>query len=264
MVATTGSTAVCAGSSITLTNSSTIPSGGTGVWSTGYTSQASIGATTGIVSALNAGNIVIKYTVTSAVGCSNYINYNLQINSIPAVPSITYAPGTINPQAGAPTGSFCANRTFTIVGTPSGGVWSKTGPITVTTPGGVVTTGSVAGSGSIKYTYTDANGCVNSRTMVGNVYVCAARGVVNSNEPLGISNDFTMYPNPAKSEVKINVETLVGISNITVTDLYGKVVKSQTLSMGTNTINISKLSAGMYFVSVITSEGKTTKKLMVE
>jgi hypothetical protein len=34
--------------------------------------------------------------------------------------------------------------------------------------------------------------------------------------------------------------------------------------MGTNTINISSLSKGMYLVSVISSEGKTTKKLVVE
>jgi len=263
MVATTGSAAVCAGSSITLTNSSTVPSGGTGIWTTGNTSQVAVGATTGIVAAANAGNVVIKYTVTSAVGCSNYANYNVTINAIPNVPSITYAPGTVNPQAGAPTGSFCANRTFTIVGTPSGGVWSKTGPITVTTPGGVVTTGTAAGLGSIIYTYTNANGCVNSSTMVGNVYVCAARGAM-SNEQVAMSNDFTMYPNPAKGFVNLNVENLVGAGNIVVTDLYGKTVKTQTLSMGTNTINISKLSAGMYFVSTITNEGKTTKKLIVE
>jgi hypothetical protein len=79
MVATTGPTAVCAGSTITLTNSSIIPSGGTGVWTTGYTSQVSVGATTGIVSALNAGNVVIKYTVTSAVGCTNFTNYNASL-----------------------------------------------------------------------------------------------------------------------------------------------------------------------------------------
>ena len=265
MVATTGPTAVCAGSTITLTNSTSIPSGGTGVWTTGYTSQVSVGATTGIVSALNAGNVVIKYTVTSAVGCTNFTNYNVTINAIPGVPSITYAPGTVgNPQAGAPTGSFCANRTFTVVGTPSGGVWSKTGPITVTTPAGLVTTGSVAGSGSIKYTYTDANGCSNSRTMVGSVYVCAARGIANTNDPLTISNDFTMYPNPAKGFINLNVETLIGAGSIVVTDLYGKAVKTQSLSMGTNNININKLAAGMYFVSVITTEGKTTKKLVVE
>jgi hypothetical protein len=264
MVATTGSAAVCAGSSITLTNSSTVPSGGTGVWTTGNTSQASVGASNGIVAALNAGNVVIKYTVTSAAGCSNYTNYNVMINAIPSVPSITYALGTVDPQAGAPTGSFCANRTFTLVGTPSGGVWSKTGPITVTTPAGVVTTGSAAGSGSINYTYTDANRCSNSRTMVGNVYVCAARGITNTNDPLKMSSDFTMYPNPAKSQVNINIENLVGTSNMIVTDLYGKVVKSQTLSMGNNEIDVSRLSGGMYFVSVITSEGKTTKKLIIK
>ena len=265
MVATTGPTAVCAGSSITLVNSSTIPSGGTGVWSSGALTNVIVGASTGVITGTNAtSSVVVKYTVTSAVGCTNYTNYNVTINAIPSVPSITYAPGTVNPQAGAPTGSFCANRTFTVVGIPSGGVWSKTGPITVTTPAGVVTTGSAAGSGSIKYTYTDANGCVNSRTMVGNVYVCAARGIANTSEPLAISNDFTMYPNPARSQVSINVETLVGTGNIIVTDLYGKVVKSQTLSMGTNTLNISKLSAGMYLVSIITNEGKQTKKLIIE
>ncbi len=263
MVATTGPTAVCAGSSITLVNNSTIPSGGTGVWITGQTSNASVGALTGVVAAANAGNIIVKYTVTSAVGCTNYTNYNVTINAIPGVPSITYAPGTVNPQAGAPTGSFCANKTFTVVGTPSGGVWSKTGVINVTTPAGVVSTGSVAGAGTLKYSYTDGNGCANSRTMSGNVYICAARGIT-INEKLETTNEFSMYPNPAKSQVSINVETLVGTSNIVVTDLYGKVVKSQTLSMGTNTINISKLTAGMYFVSIITSEGKQTKKLIIE
>ena len=34
--------------------------------------------------------------------------------------------------------------------------------------------------------------------------------------------------------------------------------------MGTNTVDIAKLSKGMYFVSLITSEGKSTKKLVVE
>jgi len=34
--------------------------------------------------------------------------------------------------------------------------------------------------------------------------------------------------------------------------------------MGTNTVDIAKLAKGMYFVSVITSKGKTTKKLIVE
>ena len=60
------------------------------------------------------------------------------------------------------------------------------------------------------------------------------------------------------------METLVGFGKIVVTDLYGKTIKTQPLSMGNNTIDIASLSKGTYFVSTITSEGKTTKKLIVE
>jgi len=57
---------------------------------------------------------------------------------------------------------------------------------------------------------------------------------------------------------------LVGEGQIIVTDLYGKTVKSQPLSMGNNTVDIANLSKGFYLISTITSEGKTTKKLVVE
>jgi hypothetical protein len=73
-----------------------------------------------------------------------------------------------------------------------------------------------------------------------------------------------MYPNPAKSVVSLLVDKLIGTGSIVVTDLYGKTVKTQILSMGTNTIDIANLGKGMYFVSTITSEGKNTKKLIVE
>ncbi|MFY7965784.1 MAG: T9SS type A sorting domain-containing protein, partial [Chitinophagaceae bacterium] len=98
----------------------------------------------------------------------------------------------------------------------------------------------------------------------GNGFSCAARGVNTVNSQLSTVDGFTMYPNPAKGPININVETLVGKGSIVVTDLYGKTVKAQALSMGTNTVNTSNLSKGMYFVSMITSEGKTTKKLVVE
>ena len=120
------------------------------------------------------------------------------------------------------------------------------------------------GVGSIKYTYTSAAGCSNSRTMSGNGFTCAARGVNTVDGQLSTVNGFTMYPNPAKGYINLNVETLVGAGGIVVTDLYGKTVKTQALSMGSNTVNVSNLSKGMYFVSTITNEGKTTKKLVVE
>jgi hypothetical protein len=100
--------------------------------------------------------------------------------------------------------------------------------------------------------------------MTGTGYTCAARGASARGEGLVVSGDFTMYPNPAKGLINLNVESLVGAGSIVVTDLYGKTVKTQALSMGTNTVDIANLSKGMYFVSTITNEGKTTKKLIVE
>ena len=78
------------------------------------------------------------------------------------------------------------------------------------------------------------------------------------------TNDFTLYPNPATTFISLKVETLVGTGNIIITDLYGKTVKQQPLSMGNNSLNIANLSKGFYLISTITSEGKTTKKLVVE
>ena len=81
---------------------------------------------------------------------------------------------------------------------------------------------------------------------------------------LQTTNEFTVYPNPAKTFISLNIETLVGAGQIVVTNLYGKQVKTQSLSMGTNTIDVANFSKGMYFISVITSDSKTTKKLIVE
>jgi hypothetical protein len=73
-----------------------------------------------------------------------------------------------------------------------------------------------------------------------------------------------MYPNPAKSFISLNVKALIGAGSIVVTDLYGKQVRTQALSMGNNTMDVSSFAKGIYFVSTITSEGKTTQKLVVE
>lgn len=254
----TGVNSICVGATTTLTN--TTPGG---MWSS-LNNRGTI-TSNGVYTGVNAGtNGSVRYTVINAASCSASVTYPITVNAIPNVPSIRYAPGTPNPQLGAPTGSFCANRTFTVVGSPSGGAWSSTGVLNVTTPAGVVTTGLIVGAGTLKYTITSAAGCVNSRTLSGNVFNCAARGVSLSNEPLLNSNDFTMFPNPAKSRISINIETLIGKGNINITDLYGKTVKSQVLSIGTNAIDISNLSKGFYLVSVLTKEGTQSKKLIVE
>jgi hypothetical protein len=253
--AITGASSVCVGASIQLSNSL---SGG--VWSS-IAGRATVNAS-GVAIGTSQGTAMIAYKYTAG-GCNLTATTSFAVNSLPNVPSIGYAVGTVNPQRGA-GGAFCTNKTFTVVGTPSGGVWSSTGIITVGASAGVLNTGSSVGAASLTYTVT-TNGCSNSRTITGNVVTCAARGMNGiENGKLKMENDFNLYPNPAKSFIRLNVETLMGAGTIVVTDLYGKQIKTQSLSMGTNTIDVSSFARGIYFISTITSEGKTTKKLIVE
>ena len=255
----TGTLNVCKGLTTALATTST-----GGVWGS-LNTFANI-SSGGVVTGLSAGAASIRYTVTNASGCSAYAAATVTVNAIPNLPSIAYAVGTVNPQYG-PGGTFCAGKTFTVVGSPSGGSWSSSNNavITVTGGGGVVNT-IAPGSAILTYTYTNGSGCSNSRSISGTVATCASRGINGQSSMANdlLTTDFTIYPNPATTSVSLQMETLVGFGQIVITDLYGKQVKTQPLSMGNNAINIASLAKGMYFISTITNEGKTTKKLIVE
>ena len=260
-----GTNSVCPGSTTTL--SSTV-AGGT--WSSPSSSIASVNPSTGVVTGNSVGTAAIVYKISSGA-CNSAASYNVTVNAKPNVPTIQYAVGTSNPQTGT-GGAFCVGKSFTLVGGPatsaSGtGVWSSSNNsvMTVNASTGLVNIVAV-GSASLTYTYTSTAGCGNSRSISGTaVTTCFARGMnTTSNEQLVSNNEFTMYPNPAKSFVGLQVGKLVGAGSIVITDLYGKQVKTQVLSMGNNTLDIANLSKGFYLVSIITSEGKNTKKLIVE
>ena len=248
-----GATSVCVGSTIQETAT---PLGG--VWSS-TAGRATINAS-GVVTGTSAGTANIRYTVVYANGCSQYANKPITVNTIPAVPSLAYAPGYSNPTT---PGGFCTNRIFGVVGSPIGGTWSSTGIISIS-PVGVVSTGPVAGVSSFTYTYTNAAGCSSSRTIARNIILCTPRGIANNGQ-LTINNlQFTMYPNPTKSVVNFNVEKLVGSGQIIVTNILGKQIKTLSLSMGANTVDVSSFAKGMYLVTIVTNEGRQTEKLVVE
>ncbi|MFY7965085.1 MAG: T9SS type A sorting domain-containing protein [Chitinophagaceae bacterium] len=260
----TGANSICVGSTTLLSNTTTIPSGGMAFWKSGNNRTSN---TNNVYTARNAGVGEAIYIITNASGCSASSTYFITVNAIPNVPLIAYTTGTpltgsASPFYGAPSGGFCVGKSFTVVGTPNipQGVWTATGAVSITNTGLVNI--NATGLGSIKYTYTSAEGCVNSRTLSGNGFVCAARlSTVDSRQ----SNvEFGLYPNPTHTQFTIYQSQLLGAGSVVITDLYGKQVKTQPLSMGKNSINISSLHKGMYFVSTITAEGKTTKKLVLE
>jgi hypothetical protein len=254
----TGPNNVCIGSTIQLSDSFI---GGT--W-TSIVGRATV-SNTGLVTGISADVATIKYSFVNELGCNATSTYFVSVNPIPNVPTIQYAPGTVDPQSGAPRGSFCANRTFTVVGIPSGGLWSTTGNVSVGSTTGIVTIGSTVGPGTITYRYTTPFGCSNSRTMVGSVFICASGRGVNTVDSQPLTVDcFTIYPNPAKNAVSIQVDKSITDGQIIVTDLYGKTLKSQSLSIGKNSIDVSSFSKGLYFVNIITNQNRQTQKLIIE
>ncbi|CAM3578710.1 T9SS type A sorting domain-containing protein [Flavobacterium chungbukense] len=73
----------------------------------------------------------------------------------------------------------------------------------------------------------------------------------------------TLYPNPTKGEVNINN---VSLEKATVYNSLGQLVKTFVLNNGetSNTINLSGLPRGVYFVYLISGDAASAKKIIVE
>lgn len=247
--AISGATTLCVGSSTTFSTSSM-----GGVWST--TGRASV-TSAGVATGTSAGTTSVKYTITNASGCSASATYPFTVYAQPSVPSIAFASGTTGVTG---TGGYCKGKTFTLVGSPTGGNWSSSGVISVN-PVGVVNTGAIVGVGSVTYTVTNVNGCTNSRTISANIVNCGSKGVLANTSK---TESLTVFPNPAKTICNVKVDGFVGNGTVVVTNLYGKQIKQFPLSIGSNIIDLNSIAKGVYFVSVITEQGKQTQKLIVE
>jgi uncharacterized protein YjdB len=135
-----GDTVICVGGVDTF---SSVPAGGT--WSVSVPFFATIGTTSGVFSAWNAGTTRVTYT--TAAGCKTS-----------RVITVNQAPGTI-------TGSYtvCEGSTSMLSNSVPFGVWSSSNP----SVGIINTSGVVAGvaPGTSSVTYTLPNGCLKSVTV---------------------------------------------------------------------------------------------------
>ncbi|HPF11555.1 MAG TPA: T9SS type A sorting domain-containing protein [Flavobacteriaceae bacterium] len=74
------------------------------------------------------------------------------------------------------------------------------------------------------------------------------------------SNQFSIYPNPARDYVNIT-SVNSGEKQVQIFDVLGKQVMNQTV---TNGLNISKLNSGIYLVKISQGNTSETKKLVVK
>jgi len=78
------------------------------------------------------------------------------------------------------------------------------------------------------------------------------------------ASSIQVYPNPAKDEITISYNGYAMISEVTITTTEGNVVRTLKLNGPSTTINISDLSAGVYFIQFNTESGNKFTKLVVQ
>lgn len=177
----------------------------------------------------------------AAVGTDNGTNL-----TVAPPPTITVTPLPAN-------GVICSGNSATITANGANAyTWSPAGSLNSAT--GPNVTASPASTQVYTVTGIDANGCSNSITVTITVESCAGL----EEESFG---DFELYPNPANQQLTVNFGELKNIETIAVLDLSGsKVLSNKTVS---NTIDISSLQSGKYFL-VIDHEAGTSVKAFVK
>ena len=106
-------------------------------------------------------------------------------------------------------------------------------------------------------TGTDINGCTNTSSITQSVSACT--GI---NQISGTVNEITIFPNPAKDQITVSSPT--PIKTIKIFSVEGKLIlqKNNLDNSTSQTINISELRSGIYFMSCITEMGEMPFKII--
>jgi len=120
--------------------------------------------------------------------------------------------------------------------------------------GSTAQTYTVITTGNYCVTVTGSNSCTNSDC----VYVVVSVGV-DEIKPLINS----IYPNPAKD--KINIELLANVKEVkyVLTNSTGNILRSSSFRNKT-TLDLSAFSKGVYFLKIIAEDGVETKKIIID
>lgn len=220
-----GSNTVCAGSNITLSN--TTPGG---VWSSDNTAIGNINST-GVVTGVATGTATISYTVTNTCG-STAQTQSITVNDKPTVTSIT---GNSN---------VCVGSTVTLGNTTAGGVWasSNTGIATIDNNG--IVTAIATGNTTISYTVTNTCGStsatttitVNDKPIVANI---TGNNTVCTGNTTSLSNTTTggIWTTADNNIATVNNGTVTGIAtgttiiSYTVTNTCGSTTVTQNITV---------------------------------
>ncbi|MFV8377101.1 T9SS type A sorting domain-containing protein [Flavobacterium sp. LB1P71] len=242
-----GTASLCKGATANYTNNGTTG----GSWSSTNTSVATVNASTGLVTAVNAGNALIRYTVTT--GCGSPVTSSsgtLTVNALPTA-SISYN--------GSP---FCKSGSVNVIrmGQVGGTYSSSAGLIINSLTGSINLEASSTGTYSVTYSFSNGtcsgittttlkiNKCNNNSRIVDDV------NAITQNSSLEVTVgkfDVIAYPNPSSYQFTLMVE---GGSDekveVLIYDSLGKMVKHIDTSNGKQIKFGDELPSGAYIAIV--------------
>jgi len=76
--------------------------------------------------------------------------------------------------------------------------------------------------------------------------------------------DFKWYPNPAINTITLEVPLPVSNAEVSITDITGKIIHSQTVLSSVSTLDISSFQKGVYFLTITDGARRTTQKFIKE
>lgn len=160
----TGASILCAGSAITLTNTTT-----SGTWSSSLTGIATVGST-GIVTGVATGVATIIYTVTNSCGTTTAV-HPVTINPLPFAGSIS-GPSNV-----------CFGATITLTDPIPGGTWSSGTPVIASIGSTGIVTGLSAGMATVSYSVTNSCG-TDHATKIITVIPLPNAGIITGNSTI--------------------------------------------------------------------------------
>ncbi len=226
------------GTPITLTNTVT---GGT--WSIGNTSRATVIPTSGVLTGVGIGTVIITYTVANAAGCTNQVTKLITVG--PATPPHTITAKTVSINV---DGSLSLNESI------KGGIWSCDdcdGVVSLNTETGTIT-GIATGRATITYTVNDEFGSSMSITKV-NVNALPESVITLTKE-----GNVYLIPNPNKGEFTVKGNLAATIDEdltIEIVDILGRSIykgnaKSTEGKINEQVVLSNTLANGMYLLNL--------------
>ena len=156
---------------------------------------------------------------------------------------------------------LCSNQSLTL-NAPTGGPYGWSWSTGESTPSITVDTTSLGGNGTynISVAVIDfSTTCFYNDNINVTFSICTG---VNEN----VASNFTIYPNPTNGWIIVKTVANDDKGEIEVTNLQGKVIYKNTLTLNSNTqiIDLSANAKGVYFVTVTTTNGVEIQKMVIQ